>query len=137
MDKVVVQQDRAYRVGFMAQNEGEKDLQEVVHIHELSPYTMLLASLGVCTTILLHSYAQHHGVDLELAEITLTYHRRDVHGASQGGRFEEWIEESLHMQGNLSEEEYQRMGQIGTQCSIHKMLESGIEVRSELAPQAS
>ncbi len=136
MDKVIVQQNREFQVAFRAQSEEEEELHEVAHIYELSPYTMMLASLGVCTTIVMHTYAQHHGVDLDLVQATVTYHRKEHEDAQGDQPFDEWIEEELSMEGDLTDAQYERLGHVGHACSIRKMLESGIEVRSRLAEPA-
>lgn len=126
MDQVVARLDRDYRMSIEAQAEGEEELHEVVHIHELSPYTMLLASVALCTGIVVHSYASHHDVALDLAEIRVSYHQQ-----GSGTQYEEWIQESLRLEGDLSEAEHRRLAHVGHQCSIRKMLESGIEIRTE------
>ncbi len=127
MDKVVIQQNQDFQIKVWAQREREETLRHVSHIHELSPYTMMLASLALCTSIVLHSYAHHHEVALKTAKITAVYHREEE--ASQGGEFEEWIEESIELEGDLSDSDHERLIHVGHQCSIRKMLESGIEIR--------
>ena len=131
MDKIVVQQDREFRVAVMVQDEEDDGLHEVAHIHELSPYTMMLVSLGLCTGVVLHTYAQHHDIDLELAEMAVTYHRDEHNGHSSNKGQDEWIEESLKLEGTLSTKEIERLERVAHHCSIRKMLESGIKVRSD------
>jgi uncharacterized OsmC-like protein len=131
MDKIVVQQDREFRVVVMVQDEEDSELHEVAHIHELSPYTMMLVSLGLCTGVVLHTYAQHHNIDLELAEIAITYHRDEHDGHSSDKGNDEWIEERLRLEGILSTKEIERLQRVAHHCSIRKMLESGIEIRSD------
>lgn len=129
MDTVIVQQDREFRVAVQAQSEGEEELHQVMHIHELSPYTMLLVSVGLCTTVVLHTYAQHHGIGLDLAEVTVSYHRKEEADSKSGRTYTEWLEESVQLEGELSDSQRDRLEHVGHQCSIRKMLESGIEVR--------
>ena len=131
MDKIVVQQDREFRVAVMVQDEEDNELHKVAHIHELSPYTMMLVSLGLCTGVVLHTYAQHHGIDLELAEMAITYHRDEHNAHSSDKGHDEWIEESLRLEGTLSAKGIERLERVAHHCSIRKMLESGIEVRSD------
>ena len=131
MDKIMVQQDREFRVAVMVQDEEDNELHEVAHIHELSPYTMMLVSLGLCTGVVLHTYAQHHDIELELAEMAVTYHRDEHNGHSSDNGHEEWIEESLRLEGTLSAKEIERLERVAHHCSIRKMLESGIEVHSD------
>jgi uncharacterized OsmC-like protein len=135
---LVVRQNSRFEIEFLASDphDAESDeLQPVVHIHELTPYTLLLASLGACTTIVLHTYAQHHEVDLQEVESRLRYERvfqDDCDNCEEIDRYEEQIDQELALTGDLTEEERQRLFQISKQCSIHKMLEAGIEIRSQL-----
>jgi len=53
-ERVVVRQDRNFITRISAGNPHEPEsgvLEEVAHIHELTPYGMLLASLGSCTAL--------------------------------------------------------------------------------------
>lgn len=129
MDRVVVQQNQDFQIEVQAQEERDDELRQVMHIHELSPYTVMLASLALCTCVVMQSYAHHHRVDLEIAKVTTVYHREEHNGASGSEDFEEWIEETIEVEGDLSDEERERLAHVGHQCSIRKMLESGIEVR--------
>jgi uncharacterized OsmC-like protein len=130
MDKVVVQQNRDFQIEIWTQREREDELRQVAHIHELSPYTMMLASLAMCTCVVIQSYAQHHNVDLEVVNATTVYHREDANGSSGAEKFEEWIEETVDLEGDLSDDDRKRLAHVGHQCSIRKMLESGIEIRT-------
>lgn len=130
MDKVVVRQNQDFQIEIWAQGEREDELRQVAHIHELSPYTMMLASLAMCTSVVIQSYAHHHHVDLETVNVSTVYHREDDNGSSGAEDFEEWIEETVNLEGDLSEEDRERLAHVGHQCSIRKLLESGIEIRT-------
>jgi uncharacterized OsmC-like protein len=137
-EHVIVWQNSKFEIEFRAQDprDPESDeIQPVVHIHELTPYTMLLASLGACTTIVLHTYAQHHDVDLEEVESRLRYKRvfqHDCENCEEIDRYEEQIDQELTLSGDLTDEERQKLFRISKQCSVHKMLEAGIEISSQL-----
>jgi putative redox protein len=130
MDKVVIRQNQNFEFEIKAQQEGEEELREVAHIYELTPYTMMLASLGFCTGIVVHTYAHHHDVDLTWVELAVTYHREE-HEDRAG--YDEWIVEEMKFEGDLEDKLRERLRQVGHACSIRKMLEDGIEVRSRLA----
>jgi uncharacterized OsmC-like protein len=107
----------------------------VIHIRKLNPYGMLLASLGLCTTIVLHRYAQHYGIDLQRADIYLRYDRafeEDCEDLREGGRNGEHIWEEIKVMGGLSEDERQSLLHVAQQCPIHTMLEVGVEVKLQL-----
>ena len=134
MDKVIIRQNRNFEFEISAQNEGEDKTQQVDYIYELTRYTMMLASLGFCTGIVLHTYAQHHDVDLAWVELTLIYHREE---SGEGrGDYTEWIEEKMQLEGDLSAELRERLRRIGHHCSIRQMLEEGIAIRSSSADSA-
>jgi uncharacterized OsmC-like protein len=137
MEKVIVRQNQDFQVEIKVQDEGDDEPHQVQHIHELSPYTMMLASLGLCTGVVLHTYAHHHKVALEWATITTTYHREDCddcegkgEGKGKGKLYDEWIEESMELDGDLDDKACERLNHVGHQCSIHKMLESGIDIKT-------
>jgi putative redox protein len=139
MERVLVRQNSQFEIGFWAsdsEHPESDELQPVVHIHELSPYGMLLASLGACTAIVLHSYAQHHEVDLREVELWLEYRRvfdEDCDNCELIERYEERIEEEIVLDGDLSPEDRTKLLRIAHQCPIYKMLGSGLEVHSQLA----
>jgi len=129
-EHVIVRQSSDFEAEFQAQPpdaDQPGELHPVTRIHELTPYTMLLASLGVCTTIVLHTYAQHHNIDLQVAELHLIYKR----SSEDEVEFDEWIEQELSLEGDLSEDDNQRLSKVARQCSIHKMLEDGIKIKSQ------
>jgi len=135
-ERVVVRQNRRFETGFQAtdpHNPDDPTLHGVGHIHEMTPYGLLLAGLGTCTAIILHTYAQNHGLDLEEVEIHLEYGRSFAEDCPQCERIEayrEHIEESIAFRGNLSDEERRRLFLVSRHCPIHKMLGQGIEIRS-------
>jgi uncharacterized OsmC-like protein len=129
MDRVIIRQNRNFEFEMQAQEEGADELREVNHIYELTPYTMMLASLGFCTGIVVHTYAQHHDVDLEWVRLELSYHREE---RGSGSDFDEWIVEEMQFEGDLEEDMHERLMRVGHHCSIRKMFEEGIEVRAKM-----
>jgi putative redox protein len=140
-ERVIVIQNNKFEIEFQATDPHDPDSEEfhsVMHINELTPYTMLLSSVGSCTAIVLHTYAQNHGVDLVEVEMHLRYERNfqdDKGDSKSSGSYEEKIEETLKLRGDLSDQDRQKLFRVAKQCSIHKMLESGIEIKSQLSDQ--
>lgn len=137
-EKVSVWQNSQLQTKFMASDPEVEDgsLQEVAHIHALTPYGMMLASLGACTAIVMNTYAQNHGLDLKEVELRLHYERDfDAHETRQANPadFEERITEQIDLHGNLDDDERDKLFRIAKQCSIHRMYERGIAIHSELA----
>ena len=137
-ERVIVIQNKKFEIEFQTTDPHDPDSEEfqsVLHINELSPYTMLLSSVGACTSIVLHTYAQNHGVALDEVELHLQYQRdfqNDQEDANPTGSFEEKIEERLVLRGDLNDQDRQKLFRVAQQCSIHKMLEAGIEISSQL-----
>jgi putative redox protein len=133
---VLVRQDSQFQTEFLASDPEaleSEELQPVYHIHDLTPYGMLLASLGACTAIVLNTYAQHHDVDLQEVEVNLEYDRlfqEDCENCEHIEQYEERIREQVQLSGDLTEAEHDKLMHIAHQCSIYKMLQSGIDIAS-------
>ena len=141
-ERVIVRQNSAFETEFLALDPHDPDAHDfhpVEHIHQLTPYGMLLAGLAGCTAIVLHTYAQHHGVDLQEVELHVQYDRvfaDDCENCEGIEEYREQIEEQIVLTGDLTPEERRRLLIISRQCPIHKMLSHGIEVNSRLAEDA-
>lgn len=135
---LVVQQNSSFETEFRAKdprNPDSDEIRPVIHIHELTPYTQLLGSLGACTAIVLNTYAQHHQLSLEKVELHLRYDRvfqDDCENCEEIDHYEEQIDQKLTLTGDLTDSERQKLFHISKQCSIHKMLEAGIAIKSQL-----
>ena len=139
---VIIRQNAHFEIEVMAaEADGERgDFHSVERLHEVTPYGLFLSSLGSCTAIVLHTYAQNHGLDLQDVEIRLEYRRlfqEDCQNCEDARPYEEHISEEIALRGDLTEGEREKLFRISHQCPIHKMLQSGIEIRSQLAATAS
>jgi uncharacterized OsmC-like protein len=141
-EKVIVRQNNQFEVDIRAQDPHDPDDPEFYPanaIHQLSPYGLLLAGLGSCTTVVLHTYAQYHNVPLEEAEIRLEYDRifaEDCKDCEHIEEYKEQIDMSVALFGKLTPEEKHRLFVVSKHCSIHKMLEHGIEIVTQPAENA-
>lgn len=137
-EKVIIRQNSRFETEILAvdpEDSGGDRYQAVHAVHELSPYGMLLASLGGCTAIVLHTYAQNHGLALDAVELRLEFRRvfeEDCQNCTEIEQYKDQIEEELVLSGELSEQERSKLFQVAHYCPIHKMLESGMEVESKL-----
>jgi putative redox protein len=138
-EKIIVRQDSNYETEILGpdpNNPESQKLQPTRNIYDLTPYGMLLASLGSCTAALLNSYAQNHGLELQGLELRLRYERnfkKDCQNCEGIDRYEEEIDEEISLSGNLTGKEREKLFLISHHCPIHKMLKSGIMVNSQLA----
>lgn len=140
-ERVVVRQDRDFITTVLAADPHElasEELQEVHHLHQLTPYGMLMTSLASCTGIVLHTYAQHHGIELDEVSFDLHYDRvfaEDCADCEDIEAYKEQIEEAISLSGNLTDRDRDRLYAVSHHCPIHKILISGMEVDSYLVEE--
>jgi putative redox protein len=92
---------------------------------------MLLASLGTCTAVVLHTYAQYHSVPLQEVVIDLVYDRmfgEDCEQCEGIDEYDERIKGTVALRGELTEDQRHRLHAVSRHCPIHKMLQTGIGV---------
>jgi uncharacterized OsmC-like protein len=136
MEKVIVRMNRDFQVEFSAVRPQDEngEFQPVSGLHELTPYGLMLTGLATCTAQVVLSYARNHGVALARVDLREEYARSfkdDCEDCEGIDRYDERIEEYIHFGGDLSGEEREKLFHIAHQCSIHKMYEAGIEIRSQ------
>ena len=135
-ERVVVYQDRSFRTAFKAADPHEEEsdqVENVVHLHELTPYGMLLASVGSCTAIVVNSYARNHDIPLKGVTVDAQYDRifaQDCDDCDSENEYEEIIRESVAFEGDLDEKQLKRLHQVAKACSVRRLLESGIRVET-------
>ena len=135
-EQVVVLQSKRFETLFWVPTLHDPTSGEflpVEQIDALTPGGMLLASLGSCTAAMLHTYAQHHGLDLQDVEVRLQYGQLGAEERNgQNGKHKGRIEEEIVLFGGLKPEEHHKLLSIAQRCSVHNMLDRGMEVRSWL-----
>lgn len=136
-ERVVVYQDKSFRTEFKAVDPHDSEsgkLENVMHLHQLTPYGMLLASVGSCTAIVLNSYAHNHAIQLQAVTVDCTYDRvfaDDCDNCDPEQQYEDIIQEKLTFDGVLSESDLKRLHQVAKACSIRRILEDGIRIESD------
>ena len=98
-----------------------------------TPYELLLAALGACTSITVQMYAERRRWSLEGVHVELSYakvHADDCASCDTEVRTIERIEREISLLGDLSEEQRQRLMDIADKCPIHRTLTSRIEIRT-------
>jgi len=103
-----------------------------------SPYELLTAALGACTSMTLRMYADRKGWPLEAAEVRLEHakiHCVDCAEASQGRPKIDHISRELVLEGPLDEAQRQRLLEIADRCPVHRTLHSEIRVTTTLAEE--
>jgi putative redox protein len=137
-ERVIVRQDSDFMMEILAVDPHDPQAEEFVevhHVHQLTPYGMLMASLGACTTIVLHTYAQHHDIALDEVEVRLNYDRifaEDCAECEMIGEYKEHIDEAISLIGDLADRDTDRLYAVSRHCSIHKILTHGMEIEARL-----
>jgi len=90
-----------------------------------NPPELLLAALGACKAMTLRMYAGRKQWPLRAVRVHLV--RSQAAGAEQ-------IDVTISFVGELSEEQRRRLLEIAEHCPVHRMLTSGVGIRSILGP---
>ena len=91
----------------------------------LSPYELLLASLGSCTAMTLLMYTRRKGWKLDAVHVELSHDRvyaQDCAEVEQEEGRVEVIRRTITLEGALTEEQRGRLAYIATRCPVHKTL---------------
>ena len=102
-----------------------------------SPYEFLLLALGACTSMTVRMYAEHKKIPLKRVRVRLEH--RKVHAqdcadcATKEPKLDE-ITREIVLEGELTEEQRQKLLEIANKCPVHRTLTSQIVIRSQLAP---
>jgi putative redox protein len=102
-----------------------------------NPYALLLASLAACKAMTVRLYAERKGIPLEAVDVRLSIHKvyaKDCEDCkSDDDAKVDIIEEELSFEGDLTEEQRERLAWIADRCPVHRTLTSETKIRQKVA----
>ncbi|MFT5181911.1 MAG: putative OsmC-like protein/alpha/beta superfamily hydrolase [Alphaproteobacteria bacterium] len=101
-----------------------------------TPYGLLLAGLGACTSMTLRMYANRKNLPLERVVVRLRHDKIHAEDCAEcettGGKIDR-IERIIELTGDLDAATRQRLLEIADKCPVHRTLESENLIVTELA----
>ena len=97
-----------------------------------TPYQFLAAGLGACTSMTIRMYARRKGWPLAHVSVDVTHdkvHAQDAGGSTNG--IDHFLRR-ITLEGALNADQRARLMEIADKCPVHRTLEHGARVRTEL-----
>ncbi|PVA08031.1 bifunctional alpha/beta hydrolase/OsmC family protein [Thalassorhabdomicrobium marinisediminis] len=100
----------------------------------LTPYGLLSAGLGACTSMTIRMYARRKGWPLTHVSVDVVHDK--VHGQDASSKTEAKIDSfkrTIHLEGALDDAQRQRLREIADRCPVHQTLERTSHIETKLA----
>ncbi|MGB8208994.1 MAG: OsmC family protein [Mycobacterium sp.] len=100
-----------------------------------TPYDLLLAALGACTSMTVRMYANRKGWPLEHVRVTLRHSRIHAEDCAECETTSGWIDHidrDIELAGNLDDTQRQRLLDIANRCPVHQTLTSEVHIATSL-----
>ncbi|HSJ64267.1 MAG TPA: alpha/beta fold hydrolase [Gemmatimonadaceae bacterium] len=137
-NRVVARTGEGYRTAILASGHALiADEPVAVGGSELgpTPYDLLAAALGACTSMTLQMYARRKQWPLDEAIVRLRHskiHALDERNCESGAAKMDRLDRTVELVGDLTADQRARLLEIANKCPVHRTLEAGVVVETEL-----
>lgn len=100
-----------------------------------SPYDLLLASLGACTSMTMKMYAERKGWAIDEITVHLDHDKdyvKDCEECEQPSSKIDIITRKIEIKADLDDSQLARLRDIADKCPVHRTLHSDVSVNTEL-----
>lgn len=104
-----------------------------------TPYDLLLAALGACTSMTMQMYAANKGWPLTASSIALRHERNHVDdcehvvAGNNKGIPAQALYRIISLEGDLTAEQHSKIIAIADKCPVHRTLQSQLHIHTEVA----
>ncbi|WP_372838087.1 alpha/beta fold hydrolase [Phaeovulum sp.] len=103
-----------------------------------SPYQLLSAALGACTTMTIRMYARRKGIELTQLSCDVTHNKRHLEDSENSETAKPKVDvfrRTIYLHGTLSEEERASLLAIAEKCPVHRTLHATAQIETALAEE--
>ncbi|MGB6944601.1 MAG: OsmC family protein [Bryobacteraceae bacterium] len=104
-----------------------------------SPYELLAAALGACTSMTIGMYARRERWPLASVTVRLRHskiHADDCANCETKDAMLDRIDRDIELVGNLTREQREKLLEIADKCPVHRTLTRGMKISSRLVDAA-